>query len=128
MLKKLMIILGCLAICGCARTSIFAPEYRYEFALTDDQMAYPCEIFTGQWSVLFGPKRVLCIGAEYASNEAGIFFPKGSAVRVQKLFKIYAIDISYYTARVSIVQPGTGVEKIMYAQWPVLSKRLAKVK
>jgi hypothetical protein len=127
--KTLAIVVGCLAICGCVKTSIFAPEYRHEYALTDDQFAYPCDVFTGQWSVLFGPKSVLCIGSQYASeNAAGIYFPKGSAVRVQKLMKINAIDISYHTARIRIVQPGTGREKIMYAQWPELSKHLVKVK
>ena len=114
---------------GCVRSAILAPEYRQQYVLTEDVTAFPCETFTSQWSVLFsGPEKALCIGNARPAGEPGTVIAKGSSVRVKKLFKIAAIDAFYDEARVSIVDAQSSIERVVYSDWPELSKLLSPVR
>jgi hypothetical protein len=120
--------LGVLLV-GCVRTSMLAHEYRQQYVLTENVTAFPCETFTGQWSVLFsGPEKALCVGGARPAGELGTVLLAGSGVRVEKLFRIAAVDAFYDRARVSILDAQSGTERIVYSDWPELSKLLKPVR
>jgi hypothetical protein len=110
------------AVSGCTTTSHFAEEYRRTYKLTEPIEVRPCRTFTDGLSVWFGPEDVECAGGSW-SGKPTIVFPKGSFVKVEKLFRIGAIDAFYDQCRVRIVDDKGNV-RVVYSDWPSLSKLL----
>ena len=113
---------SCLALFGCTTTSYFAKEYRQTYKLTEAVEVRRCSTFTGGWSVWFGPKDVECIGEGWPGKPTMVF-PEGSFVKVEKLFRIGAIDAFYNECRVRIYD-NRGNARVVYSDWPSLSKLL----
>lgn len=121
-LMVVFVLYSCFALSGCTTTSHFAEEYRLTYKLTEPVEIRPCRTFTDGLSVWVGPEDVECAGGGW-SGKPTMVFPKGSFVKVEKLFRIGAIDAFYDKCRVRIVDDKGNV-RVVYSDWPSLSKLL----
>lgn len=109
------------SLAGCVSTTHFSKEYNTAYVLRGDTTVAKCRIFTGAYSVYFGPENVLCLGDRSGDK----VIKSGSIVKVNRLFKIGAVDAFYDTAELSISDEKTGKVITVYLEnWPDKEKFL----
>jgi len=115
---------------GCVSNTYFSSEYSKKYELVEDSLLQPCSMFTGWSGVWFtGLDDVLCIRPmrDEIADDVKIL-PKGTIVRIVRIFTIGAVDAYYSDAEVEVtLSDGKEIEDV-YIDWASKSKLIKEVK
>ena len=129
-IKKIITCMILIVLSGCVSNTYFSSEYSKKYVLVEESLLQPCSMFTGWSDVWFsGLNDVLCIRPmrDNIADDVRIL-PKGTVVRIERIFKIGAVDAHYSDAEVEVtLYDGKEIEDV-YIDWPSKSKLIKEAK